>query len=68
MNIFKKISLIGKIEKAVKRAKTLINEHEDTAKDVFKILENIKANLDSLVALLPSLKNIYNDIKELTEV
>ena len=65
MNIFKKIALLRKIEKSIKRAKNVIDEHEGTAKEVRKVLENIKGDFDALVALLPSLKDLYNDLKDL---
>ena len=65
MNIFKKISLLGKIEKALKQAKQLIDENQGVAKDVKKVIKAIKADVETLIALLPSLKDVYLDILEL---
>lgn len=68
MNIFKKIALINKITKAAKQAKKIIDEHEHLTGDLQKALLNLKADLELLAGLLPSLRNVYKDIKELIDV
>ena len=65
MNIFKKIKLINKINKAIKQAKKISENHSQLAVDLEKALLNLKADFEVLSGLLPSLKGIYNDIKEL---
>lgn len=65
MNIFKKIALINKISKAYKEAQKIIDNHSQLAIDLQKVLLNLKADLEALAALLPSLKGVYNDIKAL---
>lgn len=65
MNIFKKISLINKINNAIKQAKKIRESNSKLADDLEKALLNLKADFEVLASLLPSLKNIYVDIKEL---
>lgn len=65
MNFFKKLILVNKISKAIKKAKTIIDEHSQLAEDLQKALLNLKADFEVLAGLLPSLKGVYNDIKEL---
>lgn len=65
MNIFQKISLINKINKAIKQAKKIADNNSQLAEDLQKALLNIKADFEVLAGLLPSLKNVYNDIKGL---
>ena len=65
MNIFKKISLINKINRAIKQAKLIREKNSQLADDLEKALLNLKADFEVLTGLLPALKNIYIDIKEL---
>ena len=67
MNIFQKIKLINKINKAIKQAKKIGENHSQLAEDLQKALLNLKADFEVLAALLPSLKGVYNDIKGLLE-
>ncbi len=68
MNIFKKISLINKINKAIKQAKKISENHSHLAVDLEKALLNLKADFEVLAGLLPSLKDVYTDIKALFDV
>lgn len=65
MNIIKKLALINKINKAIKKAKKISENHSQLALDLEKALLNLKADFEVLAGLLPSLKGVYNDIKAL---
>lgn len=65
MNIIQKIKLINKINKAIKQAKKISNDNAELAVDLQKAFLNIKADLEILTSLLPSLKGVYKDIKAL---
>lgn len=67
MNLFKKIILLRKIEKSYKRAKQIMAQNSETAINLEKALLNLKADLEVLAALLPSLKGVCKDIKELVK-
>lgn len=68
MNIFQKIRLVNKINKAIKQAKKIGENHSQLAIDLQKAVLNLKADFEVLANLLPSLKGVYNDIKELLDV
>ena len=68
MNIIKKIRLLNKINKTVKQAKKLSENYSQLAVDLEKALMNLKADFEVLAGLLPSLKDVYKDIKELLDV
>ena len=65
MNFFQKLRLVHKINKAVKQAKKISENHSQLAIDLEKALLNIKADFEVLAGLLPSLKDVYKDIKDL---
>lgn len=65
MNIFQKISLINKINKAIKQAKKIADNNSQLAQDLQKAILNLKADFEVLAGLLPSLKGVYSDIKAL---
>lgn len=65
MNIFQKIRLVHKINKAIKQAKKIGENHSQLAIDLEKALLNLKADFEVLAGLLPSLKGVYNDVKAL---
>ena len=67
MNIFQKIKLVNKINKAIKQAKRIGEDNHELAVNLEKALLNIKADFEVLAGLLPSLKGIYNDIKAILE-
>lgn len=67
MNIFQKISLINKISKAIKKSKKLIDEKKDLAEKVRNQINNICADFQELIRLLPDFKNIYLDILTIIE-
>ena len=67
MNIIKKLLLLRKIEKSYKRAKQIMAANTETALNLEKAILNLKADLEVLAALLPSLKSICKDIKELVK-
>ena len=68
MNIFQKIRLLNKINKAVKQAKKISENHSQLAIDLQKALLNLKADFEVLAGLLPSLKDVFKDIKEILDV
>lgn len=68
MNIFQKIKLVNKINKAIKQAKKIGEENHDLAIELEKALVSIKADFEVLAGLLPSLKGVYKDIKDLLNV
>ena len=65
MNIFQKIALVNKINKAIKQAKKISENHSQLAIDLEKALLNLKADFEVLAGLLPSLKGVYKDIREI---
>ena len=65
MSLIKDIKLVLKIKKSVKQAKAIIDEHEHLTGDLQKAILNIKADFEVLAGLLPSLKGVYKDIKDL---
>lgn len=67
MNIFKAIGLYNKIEKAIKKSKTLIDTKKDVAEKVGKHLDNILGEIQELVRLLPDLRNVYFEVIEIIE-
>lgn len=68
MNIFKKLIIINKINKAIKQAEKIGEKNTQLAIDLEKAILNIKADFEVLAGLLPSLKGVYNDIKALLNV
>ena len=67
MNIFQKVSLINRITKAIKKSKTLIDSKREIAEKVRKHLDNICAEVQELVRLLPDCRNVYFEILEVIE-
>lgn len=67
MNIIQKIKFLGKVNKAYKASKKLIDTRKDLAKDIKKVFESLKADLEALVALLPDFKEVYIELKEIIE-
>ena len=65
MNIFKKLILLNKISKAYKKAQKLAKDNSELGIDFQKAIVNLKADLEILAGLLPSFKDLVNDIKEL---
>ena len=66
-DFIKKIKFIGKINKAYKASKKLIDSKKGLAEEVKKVLGNLKADVESLVALLPDFKEVYIEIKDIIE-
>lgn len=64
MNIFKKVKLANKIIDTYKKVKDIVKQNQPLGEDVKKVLDNLKADFDALLALLPQLKDIYADVKE----
>lgn len=67
MNIFQKISFLRKVNKAYKASKKLIDSKKGLAEEIKKIIANLKADFEALVALLPDFKEVYNEIKAIIE-
>jgi hypothetical protein len=64
MNIFQKIKLIGKINKAVKTAKKKIDSKESVAKDLRKVIKQLKLDIETLMTILPECKDVCLDLIE----
>ena len=67
MNIFKAIGLVNKIEKSIKKSKTLIDTKKDLAEKVKKHIDNIIGEVQELVRLLPDLRSVYFEVIEIVE-
>ena len=67
MNIFQKIKLVHRINKAIKQAKKIAENNSQLAIDLEKALLNLKADFEVLAGLLPSLKGVYKDIKAILD-
>lgn len=65
MNIFQKIKLIGKINKAIKTAKKKINSKESVAKDLRKVIKQLKLDIEALMTILPECKDVCLDLIEI---
>ena len=64
ISVFKKIKLANKIIDTYKEVKEIIKENQPLSKEVKKVLDNLKADFDALLALLPQLKYIYEKVKD----
>lgn len=67
MNIFQKIAFANRISKAVKKSKQLIDSKKDLAENVRKHFENIIAEIQEIIKLLPDFRNIYNEVVAIIE-
>jgi hypothetical protein len=65
LSFFQKIKLFGKIEKAVKRVKNLAKENEKLGEDLKQAMANLNADIDVLMGLLPSCRDVLGDVKKL---
>lgn len=68
MGIIARIKLYNKINKAIKQAKEVIDNNQGVASDVRKVLKNIQVDIEMLTRLLPSLKGVYKELKEIFNV
>ena len=66
-DFIKKIKFIGKVNKAYKASKKLIDNKKGLAEEVKKVLASLKADVEALVALLPDFKEVYIEIKTIIE-
>ena len=67
MNIFQKIGFINRLTKAIEKSKKLIDEKKDLAEKVRKHLNNIGAEIQEVVRLLPDLRNVYFEALEIID-
>lgn len=65
LSFFQKIAIIRKVEKATKRIKELAKNNEQLSVDMHKALFNLNADIDVLIGLLPSCRNVLSDVKRL---
>lgn len=65
MNIFQKIKLIGKINKAIKTAKKKIDSKESVAKDLREVIKQLKLDIEALMTILPECKDVCLDLIEI---
>lgn len=64
MNIFKKITLINKLNKAINNAKKLADENKDLTVELRNIFSDLKNDFDKLVKLLPVLEEIKTEVEK----
>ena len=64
ISVFKKIKLANKVIDTYKEVKEIITENQPLSKEVKKVLDNLKADFDALLALLPQLGVVYEKVKE----
>ena len=64
ISVFKKIKLANKVIDTYKEVKEIIKENQPLSKEVKKVLDNLKADFDALLALLPQLGVVYEKVKE----
>lgn len=67
MNIFKKIVLINKIQKAVKQAKDMIDTNKGLADEIKKIIASLKVDIEALLNCLPQFKPIYKEVMKIVK-
>ena len=65
LSLIQKIKLLGKINKAYKESKKLIDSKKDLNKQVGKVLESLKADLEALAILLPDYSVPCEQLKEI---
>jgi hypothetical protein len=62
LSFFQKIKLFNKIITVIKEVKKLGEDNSQLAEDTQKVVLNIKADIETLVALSPAYKKIASDI------
>ena len=62
LSFFQKIKLFNKIITVIKEIKKLSEDNSQLAEDTQKVVLNIKADIETLVALSPAYKKIASDI------
>lgn len=62
LSFFQKIKLFNKIITVIKEVKKLSEDNSQLAEDTQKVVLNIKADIETLVALSPAYKKIASDI------
>ena len=67
LNLIQKIILLNKVTKSWKASKKLIDSKKGLSEEVKKVFANIKADLETLVALLPDFKEVYNELRAIIE-
>ena len=65
MNIIKKLILVNKLSKAFKEAKNRLDTKKGLVKEVKAVVESLKQDVEKLVELLPELKSVYTEIREI---
>lgn len=64
INLFKKIKLANKVINTYNEIKKIAKSNAPIAEDLKKVLDNLKADFNSLLALVPALKELYKEVKE----
>lgn len=67
MNIFQKISLLGRINKAVKTLKELQETNSPVVDEIIAIINDLIKILDRIKAIIPSLAELVEEIKDLVK-
>ena len=67
MNIIRAYQLYRKFNKAYKASKKAIDSKQGLAEEIKKVIANLKADFEALVALLPDFKEVYNEVKAIIE-
>ena len=67
LNLFKKLTLVNKVQKVIKQIKNTIDTNKGLADEFKRIIGNLKLDIDALLVCAPQLKPIYKDILNIIE-
>lgn len=65
MNIFQKLTLINKLNKAYKSAKEYLDRVQGIAPQVREIMNRLEKDINELMVLLPCLLSVREDVSEM---
>jgi len=65
MNIFQKLTLINKLNKAYKAAKEYLDRVQGVAPQVREIMNRLEKDINDLMVLLPCLLSIREEVAEI---
>lgn len=65
MGLIANIKLINKINKTIKSVKKTIDNKEGVAKDLRKVIKQLKLDIEALMTILPECKDVCLEILKL---
>lgn len=65
MNIFQKLTLINKLNKAYKAAREHLDRVQGIAPQVREIMNRLEKDINELMSLLPCLLSVREDVEEI---